>query len=345
MVPDKRYPFEKVTHDAAASLVRRLGWGNDFSIEPLHGGANNQVFLLRTAQQKAVLKAYFQHPQDHRDRLGAEFGFGSFTWNHGIRTLPRPLIKDAENKLAVYSFVGGRSLEADEVNAGRVDEAIAFFAEVNRHRSAPDSKELPLASEAFFSIEQHVAGVSRRIDALGAFVFESDVDHDAHKFVARELIPAWLEVQASLANMTSDAQQSERCLSPSDFGFHNALLTGEGNLTFLDFEYAGWDDPAKTICDFFCQPKIPVSMIFYDVFANAIAAIANAPEKTRARADRLFPLYQLKWCCILLNEFLPVDQKRRYFASMALDREQHKIQQLKKARNMFARLRLGGMKK
>ena len=25
---------------------------------------------------------------------------------------------------------------------------------------------------------------------------------------------------------------------------------------FIDFEYAGWDDPSKLICDFFCQPAV-----------------------------------------------------------------------------------------
>jgi len=47
----------------------------------------------------------------------------------------------------------------------------------------------------------------------------------------------------------------ETCLSPSDFGFHNALVDPSGALSFLDFEYAGRDDPAKPVSDFFCQPK------------------------------------------------------------------------------------------
>ena len=38
----------------------------------------------------------------------------------------------------------------------------------------------------------------------------------------------------------------------------NALLAAsDKKLRFLDFEYAGWDDPAKLIGDFFCQPAIP----------------------------------------------------------------------------------------
>ena len=42
-------------------------------------------------------------------------------------------------------------------------------------------------------------------------------------------------------------------MSPSDFGFHN-VIKKDDFLYFIDFEYAGLDDPVKLICDFYCQP-------------------------------------------------------------------------------------------
>ena len=59
------------------------------------------------------------------------------------------------------------------------------------------------------------------------------------------------------------------CLSPSDFGFHNALVDDDGQVTFLDFEYAGRDDPAKLVSDFFCQPEIPVPLDYHATFIDA----------------------------------------------------------------------------
>ena len=38
---------------------------------------------------------------------------------------------------------------------------------------------------------------------------------------------------------------ADRCVSPSDFGFHNAIVRGSGEICFIDFEYAGWDDSAQ----------------------------------------------------------------------------------------------------
>ena len=44
------------------------------------------------------------------------------------------------------------------------------------------------------------------------------------------------------------------CISASDFGLHNAIMTERG-IVFFDFEFAGWDDPAKAIVDFLLQPQ------------------------------------------------------------------------------------------
>ena len=41
----------------------------------------------------------------------------------------------------------------------------------------------------------------------------------------------------------------ERCISPSDFGLHNAIRTA-ADIRFIDFEFAGWDDPAKALVNF-----------------------------------------------------------------------------------------------
>ena len=46
-------------------------------------------------------------------------------------------------------------------------------------------------------------------------------------------------------NIVTDAIDSNQCcILPGDFGFHNAIRTTKG-VKFIDFEFAGWDDPAK----------------------------------------------------------------------------------------------------
>jgi hypothetical protein len=115
------------------------------------------------------------------------------------------------------------------------------------------------------------------------------------------------------AGIALDAPTST-CLSPSDFGFHNALVDGQ-HIGFLDFEYAGRDDPAKLVCDFFAQPELPAPPALFNVFATRLSAGLGLSDQDTARCHALRAAYRVKWACILLNEFLPRDAARRQFAA------------------------------
>ena len=169
----------------------------------------------------------------------------------------------------------------------------------------------------------------------------SPVDHEALEFVQAGLVPAYEQVTerilAVLANELIGADTEllpkERVISPSDFGFHNALRRQDGKIVFLDFEYAGWDDPAKLTGDFFSQVAVPVPLAFKDEVFTTVAGILPDREAALRRMHLLLPLYRIKWCCIILNHFLPVDSGRRDFAQGAL--LEQKAEQLDKAKMLL----------
>ena len=66
-------------------------------------------------------------------------------------------------------------------------------------------------------------------------------------------------------------------------------------------------------------------------FTDAVLADCSDADFHRRRIEVLLPVYRLKWCCIMMNEFLPVGSRRRSFASDATDHEQRKRQQLEKS--------------
>lgn len=335
----------------AAALVTSAGIRGRLRFEPLVGGANNRVFgVLVDGRPRAVVKAYFSHPDDDRDRVGAEFRFATFGWRNGVRAVPQPLACDFDRRLGVYEFIEGSPVAPGEVTDREVGEALAFFEEVNRHRHEPDATRVSLASEACFSIADHLSTVSRRLGRLCDIGTGSTppVDRDAMDFVRGEVAPLWTEVEASIRTsaaalregLTGVLPSGTRCISPSDFGFHNAIRTATGHLRFIDFEYAGWDDPAKMVCDFFCQPKVPVPIQHYDRFAEAVMRELADPQSGVQRASMLLPAYRVKWCCILLNDFMPADARRRRFAaSEDGDESERKLAQLEKARAALKVLR------
>jgi phosphotransferase family enzyme len=318
-------------------LTIRADLGPVRELVPIEGGSNNRVYRVECDGGRAVLKSYFRSPADPRDRLGAEFAFCRYAWETGVTALPRPLASDPATGLGLFEFVEGtRPQRASESLVG---QAADFVRAVNLPEHRSKAASLPLASEACFTVEEHLGVVGGRANRLGDIEPEAAIDRDALRFVHCELMPVWRTIRDT-ARARSGADKptarvalagQARIVSPSDFGFHNALIRPDGRAVFLDFEYAGWDDPAKLICDFFCQPAIPVSLSYFEQFAAAV--LKGRPDEAEVidRARLLLPVYRVKWICIRLNEFLPGGGARRLFASQQ-QVEARKREQLASAR-------------
>ena len=120
--------------------------------------------------------------------------------------------------------------------------------------------------------------------------------------------------------------------------FHNTLIKKE-QLFFLDFEYAGRDDPAKFLADFFLQPEVKIPIDYMELFADKALDFSDNKEAIFNRAVKLFPMFQIKWCCIIMNEFLPEVANRRVFSNPEFDLEVAKYQQLQKATILLMELK------
>ncbi len=329
---------------AVAALLRGIGLSGRFTAEPIEGGANNRVRRIDADGEAFVLKAYFHDPADARDRFGAERAFYAWAWERGVRRTPEPMAWDPVNRLGLFRFIAGRRPSQADITPGAIDQAAAFVAEVNANRAMARGRGLPIASEACFSVREHVECIDGRVARLRRLDPHSDMDQRACEFVRDELEPAWrttrsrIEAAVGKADAREALDAAERCVSPSDFGFHNALIGEDGLLRFFDFEYAGWDDPAKLVCDFYCQPRVPVDPESWDGWVEVLDRALGWGGRLGERSRRLLAAYRVKWCCILLNEFVRADRARRAFARGNEEGEERKRLQLDRAKEMLASL-------
>jgi len=292
----------------AALLLSRSGFPAPASVESLPGGRNNRVWKVGAGAWWFVLKSYHWSEADPRDRLGHEWAFLSYLQEIGCSRAPAPVACDPATRSALLEFVPGAPASQQEIAADDVRCAADFLLEINTGRGR--ASRLPPVSEACFSTAEHLDTTAARLARLSSIRPLTDHHREARAFVAGTLQPLWQAIESRVreesdVELESILPREERCLSPSDFGFHNALRQPDGTLRFLDFEYAGWDDPAKTIIDFCNQPDLLLPGPLAASFRERCCAGLSAPASLARRIRLLEPLYQLKWACICLNAFLP----------------------------------------
>lgn len=331
-----------------ARMTKEAGLGKTFNLIPIDGGHNNKVFRVNMAGSALLLKLYFHHPGDPRDRLKAEFSFYQFAWENGIRCLPRPILCDFKNKIGLYEFIDGRIISPEDMTQDFVLQALQFYHDLNRFKHQQKALELPIASECSFTIEGYFQKVEKRLSNLALMEETVRIHREAAKWVRQELYPTWIEIYQTAKKQIQDCHldssseivQEDRCISPSDFGFHNALLAPDGKIRFIDFEYSGWDDPTKLVCDFFCQPAVPVPMQYFESFTHLVAEKLAHPNHFLNRIQLLLPVHKIKWCCIIMDDFLPVDSRRRRFAARHKnDKDELKKCQLQKAQTVLEKIK------
>ncbi len=319
----------------------------DFEVEKCTEGGNNKVLKVLAGGRQFLAKWYVNDPMDCRNRLSGEWNFLKCAAQAGIQQVPRPYAVAEENNVALYEFIEGDTYRSEDITATRIEEAESFIRALNSATMRTTGRLLATASEACFSIDAHISLVQARLQRLVNIEALSEEDVAATRFI-QELSVFWEQLKSVIStacgtrgiDMSRELSESERCISPSDFGFHNALLSNSKSTFFIDFEYAGWDDPAKLYADFFLQPALPVARKYKTNFRSAVLSHIKTALKDyhEFRAELLWELVGVKWCCIILNPFIAGWSNARFKD----DSKQHlrtlKHNRLQRAQRAFSEL-------
>jgi hypothetical protein len=306
------------------------------SVEQQQGGGNNRLFRVLGADKRLyALKEYPQRTNDGRDRLGAEFAALQFLERCGFANVPKAIAADRAAGFALYEWIDGTPIV--DVTDADVDAALALMARLHQFRGAKEATDLALASEACLSLMDIVAQAGQRFDRLNEV---ARADPRLAKFLSEDYAPVaqnaetWSRLGCEARGIAFDRPigREGQSLSPSDFGFHNAIRRADGQPAFVDMEYFGWDDPAKLVADFLLHPGMQLSPQQYERFRAGALKIYGGDVTFASRLALVYPLYGLRWCMILLNEFLPERWEARKRAGLRVDRDVVTARQLEKAR-------------
>jgi hypothetical protein len=310
------------------------------SVEPARHSGNNRLFRATTADGHSyALKYYPRQATDPRDRLATEFRVLEFMRRHDISQVPRAIAKDDAAGFALYEWIEGGPVRPSQA---AIDAAVALIRTLHELTASADAAAIPPASEACLSAQSIVDQVRNRLAALRA---QAPRHTELGEFLGREFEPIMEHAVAQAREIYRRSgigfdlplDPKLRCLSPSDFGFHNALGQPDGRIVFLDFEYFGWDDPVKLASDFVLHPGMDLTAELKGRFLTAVSGIFRTDQAFATRLRASLRLYALRWTMILLNEYLPERWARRVMAGAGDDRATIMNRQLAKARIMVKR--------
>ncbi len=318
--------------DGIVAIARRLCGAEVVAVDACGGGGNNRVYRVRTPQEAFALKSYGP-PEPDRDRLAQEFDGLQFLKQWGIgAALPFAYAVDRSERIALYEWIDG-TVPKDH-DARDIASALGLMGALHEAREADTATALAPATEAVLCLEDLREQLARRFERIAA-VLSSEPELEA--FVDRELRPEFERRIETAGDFP--LTEVRRTLSASDFGFHNALRRRDGTLAFIDFEYFGWDDPAKATADFLWHPGMQLDAAERAAFVTGALALYGDDPDFAPRLSAHYPLYGIRWTLIVLNEFVPQVWARRRFSGKGGDWDAAKREQLLKARSLLARVR------
>lgn len=292
--------------------------------QEIAAGQNNRLFALAAPDGTRVLaKLYFR---DDRRRLEREFRTLAFLAERRLGGVPRALIRNDELGYGVYSFESGQTMAPAELTAGEAARIGRFTAEL--HRITPDDPDaaFPPAVISAFSLAEQVALIRARLEEFLASPAAS-ADDAVRAFCGELDVVATIEelIRAATADLPADEvaaglPRGRWRLSNGDFGVHNVLIRPDGGFSVLDWEYSGWDDPARHVQGFLCHAATDgISPAAAEAFVATYARTANLSEAELERHERVRRLYEIEWATIHLSAMTERRIRARQFAIAGFD--------------------------
>ena len=216
---------------------------------------------------------------------------------------PVVLMSDDSSQVLLLSRIAGRGVREQEIDRHAVDQAATFLLDINRQPTSSVARTSADAFGACFAINEHLTAISGLVTAVQQYL--PSVNPQTQGFIEDELGPLWQKIlgnvlaqfQTAAIDIEQPIGENSRILSPGEFGFHNAIITPERELCFVDFDQSGWDDPARVICRFFTIGPIPPKEAHWDTIIDSLSQVPEIDPQYAIRARLLLPAYQIAKAC------------------------------------------------
>jgi hypothetical protein len=313
-------------HFSLSNWLEKVFQSSLSSFQLLPSSGNNRIYKVKMKDgSNYAVKQYLRLKEDSRPRLQAEFGHLSALWKLEFRNIPQPLEKEGD--WAVYSLIEGASVKSVEL--AEMDEVLSFISRLSDVSSELRGFSILPGSDSRACLGDYIDQIERRYNRLVQGAKNSGLEKEINGFLEQKILPYkefifskfYDSIESLGWDLRSPFEEAQQIFSPSDLGFHNILASAsdKGRLIFLDFEYSGWDDPAKLLADFFHHVGQDIAWDHKWYLLEKFAAHRKQDPNFLRRWETVIDLIGLEWMLIVLNVIDPKEMKRKRFANPNLD--------------------------
>ena len=294
----KNMNLEKIASNLLGSKITKISHCND--------GGNSRIFKVKHKEKLYALKFYRQEKSKDNTRLQKETQALNFLSSFNHFSSPDFISSDKENNCALLEWIEGNKIE--KWDKEEITQAATFIQSLEEVKNDPLAKDIGYGTDACFSFCDIEQQIIKRLNIL---------EKSSNKLLRERLnnlfLPLFYEIidwakkglNGKEKNRKAKISKEKMTLSPVDFGFHNCLRNKEGKLVFLDFEYFGWADPVNLVSDTLLHPGMNLSLKKRNQIFQKLKIIYINDQSFLNRMKIFYPLYELRWCVIMLNVFAP----------------------------------------
>ena len=324
--------MNKIIFQKTKIYLSRLGYKKISSIKEIREGVNSNVYKVKVNNIFLILK-FFNNK--NKSRIKREILFYNFLNKIKNKQVIRPISFNLKLNMAVYPYIKGSKIK--KIKNTHVKELSDFLNQINKKRILYKTL-IPLAIDGIRNRLEHFKLCEKKINQIKLIKFENVINKDLNNFLINKLIPKFNEIKKKYKKnklqklLSIKLSKKKMIISPSDFGFHN-IIQSKKKLFFIDFEFAGYDDPVKLICDFYCQPDQTLSSYQKRMFIKKISFQNYSLKELDLNTKFFLPFHKIKWCCIILNIF----KNKKFQNNKNLSYKRNKLMkiQLNKAKIYF----------
>ena len=275
-------------------------------VTSIASGGNSRIYRVESSGKFFALKFYRNESKGLESRLDKERKALLFINNLKANLAPKFFNADKENNCSLIEWIDGQQIT--KINLSLLKKASDFIGLLHENRLDPLAKGIALGTEACISglsLEKQFLTRTKLLSEKGGNIIKDFID--AEFIPLSQNILSWVEKDLASVGISMDDEVNKKdlTLSPVDFGFHNSMLIKKSHLIFLDFEYFGWADPVHLVSDTLAHPGMKLSNAHKKYFFKEISNHYDSVNLFKQRMKLFYPLYQLRWCLIMLNVFLP----------------------------------------